>query len=367
MARKLRIAILYNEPVTEQPGARKYVAANGRLQEGPPLAAGSGGRGVAGREIRTDLSEVGVLEEMEDIRNALNTLGYRTTILNVNSDVFRLLDHLRENRPDLVFNLVECVENESLQEMHVAGLYELLKIPYTGAGPMALGLALNKPRVKEVLAFHGIPTPRFEVYGPADRIAVREDLRFPLIVKPSREDASVGISDDSVVSSLGELRRRVRFIHQEFGQPALVEEYIRGRELNVALIGNTKPIVMPISEIDFSGLEKGMQHIVSYEAKWMHGSARYEGTRGVCPAVLTPETEARLRDTALRCYRIVGCRDYARVDFRLTDQGEPYVLEVNPNPDIADDAGFARSAKAYGMSFDQIVGRIVEYALERCP
>lgn len=364
MARKLRIAILYNEPVGDAAAGRKYITENGQLREGPAVIRKAPGK-TPPLLPSVDLSEVGVMEEMEDIRTALSGVGYRTTILNVNSDIFRLIEYLRDDRPDLIFNLVECVENESLQEMNVAGIYELLKIPYTGAGALALGTALNKPRVKELLGFHGIPTPRFQVFAPADRIVPREDVHYPLIVKPSREDASVGISDASVVSTLPDLRKRVRFIHQEFDQPALVEEYIVGRELNVAIVGNKKPLVLPVSEIDFSGLTEGMQKIVSYEAKWMHGTVAYEGTRGVCPAPLEPAMEARLKETALRCFRIIGCRDYARVDFRLAADGTPYVLEVNPNPDISDEAGFARSAKAYGFTFSQIVGKIVECALER--
>ncbi len=364
MARKLRIAILYNEPVGSTADARKYITEAGVLHDGPPVVRKGGGKPAPARRS-VDLSEVGVMEEMEDIKSALNALGYRTTILNVDSNVFRLLDYLREERPDLIFNLVECVENEAIQEMNVAGLYDLLKIPYTGAGGLALGTALNKPRVKELLGYHGIPTPRFQVFGLSDKLVPREDFRFPLIVKPSREDASVGISDDSVVYSLNDLRKRIRLIHQEFDQPALVEEYINGRELNVAILGNRKPMTLPISEIDFSGLTEDMEKIVSYAAKWMHGTVAYEGTKGVCPAVLDPGTEARVKDLALQCFHLIGCRDYARVDFRLAPDGTPYVLEVNPNPDISDEAGFARSARAAGLTFQETIGKIVECALER--
>jgi D-alanine-D-alanine ligase len=169
-----------------------------------------------------------------------------------------------------------------------------------------------------------------------------------------------------VVENVSDLKKRVRYIFQEFDQPALVEEYIEGRELNVGLLGYKKPIVLPISEIDFSGLTKDMRRIVSYDAKWMQGTVAYTGTKGVCPAKLAPEIEARLKDISLRCFRIFGLRDYARVDFRLRPgDDEPYVLEVNPNPDISDDAGFARSARTYGLSFDQTVAKIVESALER--
>jgi D-alanine-D-alanine ligase len=203
------------------------------------------------------------------------------------------------------------------------------------------------------------------VFHEADKIELDPKLSYPVIVKPSREDASVGISDESVVYSLAELRRQVRFIQEEFEQPALVEQYIEGREVNVAIMGNRKPVVLPISEIDFSGLTDDMHKIVSYDAKWMQGTVAFSGTQGICPAKVTAEEEALLKDIALRCYRVIGCRDYARVDIRLTRNKTPYVLEVNPNPDISDDAGFARSAMAYGLTFHQVVGKIVDYALER--
>jgi D-alanine-D-alanine ligase len=286
-------------------------------------------------------------------------------VVNVDGDIFRLIDYLRSEKPDLIFNLVECVENESQQEMNVAGIYELLRIPYTGASALTLGTALHKARVKEILTYYGIKTPRFHLVHPQDKGFLNGHLRFPMIVKPSHEDASVGISEKSVVYNLNDLRKRVRYIIHEFDQAALVEEFIDGRELNVAILGNTPPVAMPISEIDFSGLHAGMHKIVSYEAKWVHGTVEFEGTQGVCPAPLTASQEIKIRAIALQCYRVIGCRDYARVDIRLTREGVPYVLEVNPNPDISDDAGFARSARAYGLSFHQTIRKIVEIALER--
>ncbi|HTY36994.1 MAG TPA: ATP-grasp domain-containing protein, partial [Bacteroidota bacterium] len=188
-----------------------------------------------------------------------------------------------------------------------------------------------------------------------------------VIVKPSLEDASVGIDNGSIVDSFQALKKRVRFIFQNFDQPALVDEYIEGRELNVAIIGNRRPIVLPISEIDFSGLPDNLPHIVTYAAKWMEGTDEYKGTVGVCPAQLPADIERQAKDVALQAYRVMGCRDYARVDMRLDKNNNLYVIEVNPNPDISDDAGFARSARAYGFSFDEIINKIVEYALERRP
>jgi D-alanine-D-alanine ligase len=356
--KRLRIALLYNEPIVGTAEGRKVLEAKGITT---PVAKGA----MADKPGPVDLSEVGVVEEMDDLRRALNSLGYRTTVFNVDSNIQRMLDYLRKDRPDLVFNIVECVENESIQEMNVAGVYELLKIPFTGAGPLALGTALNKPRVKEILTYHGILTPRFRVCPPGEPVRLFPEMKFPVIVKPSHEDGSVGISDASVVFTLTDLRERVRYIHREFDQSALVEEYIDGRELNAAIIGNTPPVVLPISEIDFSGLTEGMHRIVSYEAKWMNGTVAFEGTKGVCPARLTKRQAAAVRDIALHCYRLFGLRDYARVDFRLTKDGALYVLEVNPNPDISRTAGFARSAKAHGWGFPEVIGKIVESALGR--
>ncbi|HSQ77213.1 MAG TPA: ATP-grasp domain-containing protein [Bacteroidota bacterium] len=369
MNKKLRISILFNEPVVNGGTAPTPVNFQGPTKnEADPLlkrGASEKPRQPLKVETQVDLSEVGVVEEMQDIKAALDSLGYKTTIVNVNSEVYRLIDYLRNDRPDIIFNLVECVENESLQEMNVAGLYDLLKIPYTGAGPLALGTALNKPRVKEILTYHGIRTPDYQVFRPQDRIVLKEGLAFPLIVKPSHEDGSVGISDLSIVYNPNDLRKRVRYIHTEFQQPALVEQYIIGRELNVAILGSVNPQVLPISEIDFTGMPDSMHKIVSYEAKWMHGTPSYEGTRGVCPAKLSARQEAAIKRTALTCFHLIGCRDYARVDFRLTPQGVPYVLEVNPNPDISDDAGFARSARVAGYTFPEAIGKIIESALER--
>jgi D-alanine-D-alanine ligase len=348
---------MYNEPVTSAIDRRKVVSEKGVLQP-----AGSS-KAVAAAEV--DLSEVGVLEEKEDIAKALQALGYKTTIFNVDGNINRLINFLETDRPDLIFNLCESIENEAIHEMHIAGIYELYDIPYTGSGPLTLGTALNKTRVKEILHFHGLPTPRFQVIKTPIRINLSENLSYPLIVKPSREDASIGIDNSSVVYNINELRKKVRYVVEQFDQPALVEEYIDGRELNVAVMGNRKPEVFPISEIDMSTLPKDMPRIITYNAKWGKGTAEYENTKGVCPALLPPELEAHIKSLALQAYQLIGCRDYARVDFRLSKDHQPYILEVNPNPDISDEAGFARSARAAGFSFDQFVGKLLECTLER--
>jgi D-alanine-D-alanine ligase len=248
--------------------------------------------------------------------------------------------------------------------MHIAGVFELLKIPYTGSGPITLGTCLNKVRTKEILSYHGIPTPKFAVFKSAARVTLDDGMQFPLFVKPAREDAS---SNDSVVYDVPSLRKRVRYVHQNHDQPVLVEEFIEGRELNVAVMGNRKPFVLPISEIDFSAMPDSLHRIVSYECKWVAESDEYRTTKGICPAKLPSAVEAKMREIALHAYRLMGCRDYARVDMRLNKNNQPFVLEVNPNPDISRDAGFVRSVKAAGLTFEEMVGMIIEYALERNP
>jgi len=360
MRKKIHVAVMYNEPVTQSEKERKYVTENGVLQKG-------------GNEVKSktqgmvDLSEVGVLEERADIGRAIEVMGYKSSIFNVDSNIDRLFEFLRTEKPDVIFNLCESVGNESIHEMHVAGIFELLNIPYTGASALTLGIALNKALVKDLLIANGLPTPGYQLIKSPIKISLDERLRFPLIVKPSREDSSVGIDSNSVVYSLGELRKRIRYIFEQFDQPALVEEYIDGRELNVAILGNSKPEVLPISEIDMSTLPKQYHRIITYNAKWVKGTDEYEHTKGICPAPLPTELEISIKEMALKAYQLIGCRDYARIDFRLSKNNKPYILEVNPNPDISDDAGFARSARAAGYKFEELISKIVELALERVP
>ena len=362
MPEMAHIAIVFNELIAEPDEARKFAVEAGQAMA---LASSSASiTSVVGNVI--DLSEIGVVEERERMQEALQQKGYRTLLFNINGDIKRLIKFLEETKIDLVFNLCESLRGQAINEMHVAGIYELMNVPYTGAAPLALGTCLNKVRTKLILDAHGIPTARHALYKRAEEISL-DDLRlsFPMIVKPSREDASIGIENSSVVRDIESLRQRVAFVVKTYNQPALVEEYIEGRELNVAIIGNERPTILPISEIDFSRLPPNYPKIVTYNAKWVEGTAEYIGTVGTCPAKLTPEVEQQVRTIAQQAYTLMDIRDYARVDIRLDASNTPYVLEVNPNPDISRDTGFARSACTSGMSFEDMLAKIVETALER--
>ncbi len=364
MKKRVHVAVVFNEPTVATADGRKYISENGKLE-----ATATHSHVIATvPKSAVDLSEVGVLEERENVERILQEAGYKTSLFNVDGDIKRLIAFLEDKQPDLIFNLCESVGNESIHEMHAAGIYELLEVPYTGAGAFTLGTCLNKVRTKEILSYHKIPTPRFALYKSIAELNIDDlDLNFPLIVKPSLEDASIGIENASVVGNVASLRKRIRYVLQNYDQPALVEEYVEGRELNVAIIGNKRPIVLPISEIDFSTLPEGYPRIVTYNAKWVEGTEEYAGTKGVCPANVPAEIERKAKEIALKAYRIMGLRDYGRIDMRLDAKGQLHVLEVNPNPDISDSAGFARSARAYGLSIEEAITRIVEYALERTP
>ncbi len=355
----IHVSIIYNEPTVQTDEGRKFVSETA-------MAEKSLLKETARTISKIDMSEVGVLEQKEDIKLALQSLGYRTTIFNMSNDMNRFFDFLSKGKPDIIFNMVESLGDQAIHEMHVAGMYELLGFTYTGASPIALGTCLNKARTKEILTSHKIPTPKYFMCTGIHQLNADDfSLSFPVIVKPAKEDASVGIDNNSICSSFTALQERVRFIFNVYQQPAIIEEYIDGRELNVAVIGETTPEVLPISEIDFSGLPKEYPKIVTYDAKWMIGTAAYEGTTGVCPADLPNDVEEQIKKIAKDAFSLMGCRDYARIDMRLSKKNQPYVIEVNPNPDISADAGFYRSAKAAGYSYAEIIGKIVGFAIER--
>lgn len=310
-----------------------------------------------------DVSITKMRDEIDFVVSSLESAGFKVNVLQV-YNAKKLINELLGLKTDLVYNLCEMVELEPQEEIFVAGLYELLKIPYTGSSPMTLGLCLDKAKTKIILSHYKIPTAKFEVFEDLVDGKPR-GLNFPLIVKPLHEDASAGINEKSVVHDHKELRDRVEFIIKSFKQPALVEEFIEGKEVNVSILGNNPPIVLPISEIDFSQLPSHLPKLVTYEAKWIPNTDYYDKTIPICPAPLEADLERKIKEIAVSCYKIMGCRDYARVDIRIDMDGNPYVLEVNPNPDLSRDAGFMRSASVFGLTPSETIVKIAEVAIER--
>jgi D-alanine-D-alanine ligase len=308
------------------------------------------------------IAEQGAEREARAVMKALATLGHQPVLVSLGDDITTFALELRHLRPDLVFNLCEAFWGESRKEMHVAALYDLLGLVYTGAAPLSLGLTQDKARTKDLLSRHQLPTPRYCLVKLGEHFPKVKDLVYPLIVKPRWEDASQGISNESVVENQKELAARIDYVHRTYQQGALVEEFIEGREINAAILGNGPHDVLPLSEITFH--PDLARPIVSFEGKWLEQSQQYRMTEPVCPAPLKARNEMLVRDVALRAYKLLECRDYARVDIRLRD-GVPYILEVNANPDISPDAGLARSAGVAGFSYPQMIERILTIACKR--
>jgi D-alanine-D-alanine ligase len=255
-----------------------------------------------------------------------------------------------------VFNLCEGIGGVSRHEILVAATLELTGVPFTGAGAWTITVCHNKPLVNALLASRGLPVPPWCV--PQDG-RIPQNFPLPAIVKPAAEDASVGIDQGSVVTTRRALRERVAALAEQFGE-VMVQQYIPGREIAVGIVGDS---VLPLSEIDFSAMPPGAWPILSFEAKWRAGSLEDLGSRPVCPAKLHPALARRVRATAVAAWHAVRGYGYGRVDLRVDRAGQPWILEVNPDPDISDDAGLSRMAEAAGWSYEELIFKIAELAL----
>jgi D-alanine-D-alanine ligase len=307
-----------------------------------------------------------VLSTAEGVVAALERLGYPTDLMGVGGDLDGLTGQIAGLEPAVVFNLCESIDGVASLEPLLPMLLERAALAYTGSPPLTLGLAVHKHRAKDVLRGAGVPTPEAALLTTPD--VSRVALQFPLIVKPAREDASVGISLDSVVHDRAALERQVTYVLARYCQPALVERYIEGREIYVSMLERPSGGVqiLPLYEIDFSEMPAGSPRIVSFDGKWVESSPEFRGTKPVS-CTLPPALMSRLTEVAETAFAAMELRDYARLDVRLSDDGTPYVIDVNPNCDLSDGAGFARAARAAGLGYDAMVGRIVELALQRRP
>lgn len=324
-------------------------------------------------------AEQEIVETAHAVAKALERSGERVTRLGIRSDPAPLMQVLRDDRPDVTFNLFEGTAHHPEAESHVAGLLEWLGIPYTGSPSRSLLLARDKSRAKPLLEGARLPTPRFTV---VHRLPVPENtLGWPVIVKPATEDASVGIDQGSVVTSQVQLVRRAEQLLHRYRPPVLVEEFIAGREFNVSIVENPDLQILPIAEIVFTDLTPqppspaprgeqggrgpGRWPIVTYQAKWSPGSAEDLATRPCCPADVPAALAERLGALAARAFEVFGCRDYARVDFRVHAHGEPFILEVNPNPSFHPTAGLSNALKAAGLSHEEFSVALVRQAFAR--
>lgn len=307
-------------------------------------------------------SEHEIFYTTDFVQRTLSEAGFEVATLAVSRDPAVLLDGLREIRPDVVFNLFEGLADFGDTEAHVAGILEWLEIPYTGCPYQTLCLARSKHVAKHLLAGAGLHTAKFFV---VEDVPVEDcPLGWPVIVKPAMQDASVGVDQSSVVTNLDRLNDRITYLLENYGPPVLIEEFIRGREFNVGLLENPELRVLPVSEILFIDKDPAFWPIVTYDAKWKPGTRDYEATPPKYPARLSPMLRNKLETLAKRAFRLLGCRDYARVDFRVRGS-KPYILEVNPNPDFSPTAGLSGGMESANISHTQFTIDLVHRALAR--
>jgi D-alanine-D-alanine ligase len=301
--------------------------------------------------------------DVVQIAAALRTGGHQVFRLVVDG-TRACLRRLSTVRCDLLFNLVESFGGDDTKEPSVAGYYDLLDLRYTGSGPRGLALAMDKAVTKKVLHFHGVQSPMFvTVYR--GRLGWADNLEFPVIVKPSREDGSIGIGFSALAGNIKELMERIDQLHADFNHPVLIEQYIEGREIYVGVIGNAAPEALPPVEIELSHLPEGTPRIAGTEVKWQEGTRAYRGSKTRVPTDLPAAVVEAMQAAAVTAFQTLHLRDYARFDFRLTPAGVPYLIEANPNPYLHSNAEFIRAARASGRTHPETIREIVGLALSR--
>jgi D-alanine-D-alanine ligase len=300
--------------------------------------------------------------DVQEVAEVLRKAGHEVSGLAVDGtpDCLRTL---AQAQADLVFNLVESFGGDDTKEPHAAAYYDLLGLRYTGSGPRGLTLAMDKALAKKIFSFHGLATPRWAVVWRG-RVDSAHDIAFPVIVKPAREDGSIGIGFDALVGSIKELMERIDQLHAEFDHPVLIEQYIEGREVYMGVLGNHQAQTLPAVELDLSHLPKGTPRIAGSEVKWAEGTRAYRGSKVLVPK-LPDDVQETMQRAALTAFHALSLRDYARVDFRLTRDGKVYLIEANPNPYLSSGAEFIKGARASGRTYGQTILGIVELARAR--
>jgi D-alanine-D-alanine ligase len=304
---------------------------------------------------------LGVLDSVKAVGDSLCELGYSVTRLPLTLPVEKAAEELKNLKTELVFNLFEGFCGFPETEALVPESLSELGIPFTGCQGDIIRLSLDKSKMKAFLQAAGVPTPEAQLLSP--EMVDTFHLAFPCIVKPCNEDASHGLTGDSVVNDLSSLKRQVKIISQSYGGKALVERFLDGREFSATVMGITRYSVLPVSEMVYA-LPPGMSRILTFAAKWEPDSLYFKGTNTICPADITREEEERIAKVALTVFRLIGCKGYARVDMRADGDGRINVMEVNPNPDISPGTGVARQSTAAGMTYTKFIDTIIQLALE---
>ena len=316
-------------------------------------------------EYKRELADTKIEEAEYDVARALLANGHDVLMVGIGTELGPLIERLGEFGPKVVFNGCEAFRGNARHEYAIAAVLEMHGYAHTGSPPTALLVARNKSLTKKVLAYHGIRVPAFAEFHPGDELVRPSELRFPLIVKPLLEDASVGIAQASVVENDDSLGERVRYIHEKFTQAAIVEELVEGRELYAGLIGNDKVEVLPLVELTFGEPETSEHRIATYKAKWDEEYRKRKKIRNVFAKGLPDELTTKISDICTTAFHALWLQDYGRVDLRLAHDDEVYVLEVNPNPFLAVENEMADAAEKAGLKYNEFIQRIVDEAVAR--
>lgn len=305
-------------------------------------------------------------DDIHTIRAVERALASRHTVTLIEADL-SAFSSFHKTRPDLVFNMAEGLLGNS-REGQIPAMLDMLGLPYTGSDPVTLGICLDKRRTKEILSWHGVPTPRFAAVESLADIPPR--MRYPLMVKPILEGSSKGVTDRSLVRNRRELVHQLAWVLETYRQPALVEEFLPGREFTVALIGNGSSLrVLPIVEINLDILPPGVNPIYSYEAKWVWDTEENPLQIFTCPARIAPLLHRQIEDICKKAFRVLGCRDWCRIDVRLDAGGLPHIIELNPLPGILprpeQNSCFPKAARAAGLTYDEMILSVTDAACER--
>ena len=310
-----------------------------------------------------DSSDPGLATQVAEIQKILQQQYLQVECLPFSRDFAKALRRILQLAPDIILNFVEALDGDANFEGHIAGAFEILDIEFTGNRALTLGNCLNKIKTKQILRSLGVRSPKYLLARLNTKLEEGcLKLKFPLILKLNKEDASIGISESSVVHDFQSLNAQLEFLFRTYRQDVLIEECLPGREISAAILGER---VLPLSEISYDGLPEHLPRIVTYEAKWSPHSPYYLHTTPVCPAVIDKELQALIEKVALAAFNALDCRDYARVDFRLSQRNIPFVVDVNPNPDLSPEAGFIRSAAHAGLSYEQVLFALVDFAVQR--
>jgi D-alanine-D-alanine ligase len=316
-------------------------------------------------EYKRELADTKIEEAEYDVARALLANSHDVLMVGIGNELGPLIERLAEFGPKVVFNGCEAFRGNARHEYAIAAVLEMHGYAHTGSPPTALLVARNKSLTKKILAYHGIRVPTFAEFHPGDELVRPSELRFPLIVKPLLEDASVGIAQASVVENDDTLAERVRYIHEKFTQAAIVEELVEGRELYAGLIGNDKVQVLPLVELTFGEPETSEHRIATYKAKWDEEYRKRKKIRNVFAKGLPEELTTKISDICTTAFHALWLQDYGRVDLRLAHDDEVYVLEVNPNPFLAVENEMADAAEKAGLKYNEFIQRIVDEAVAR--